>query len=79
MTVYQCENCDNNMKTHCFIMSACFMRDNRHCLFQDSEELRITRWEALGRWGRFKVKLRNKWSDISLDLWYFWYTKVLRR
>ena len=59
-------------------MSACFMRD-RHCLFQDSEELRISRWEALGRWGRFKVRLRNKWSDISLDLWYFWYTKVLKR
>lgn len=78
MTIYQCENCDNNMKTHCFIMSACFMR-NRHCLFQDSEELRRSRWEALGRWGRFKVRLRNKWSDISLDLWYFWYTKVLKR
>ena len=79
MTVHQCENCDNNMKTHCFIMSACFMGDNRHCLFQDSEELRRSRWESLGRWGRFKVRLRNKWSAISLELWYFWYTKVLKR
>lgn len=75
MTVYQCENCDNNMETHCFYMSACFMRDDRHCFFQDSEELREERWEALGRWGRFKVKIKSKWNYILLDLWRFWHNK----
>lgn len=70
MTIHQCENCENNMKTHCFLMSGCFMNDNRHCLFQDSAELRRRRWEQLGKWGRFKVNVNSKWEDFKLDL--FW-------